>query len=233
VSDATRVVLADDHAPTRMGVSMSLRAGGFIVVGEAATAHDAVELALRLEPAVVVLDVNMPGGGVEAARQIKTARPQMAVVMLSVAASDDDLFEAIAAGADGYLVKTMSAERLSAALRGVLAGEAALPRVLAARLMTEFRVRAGPGPAAGRRAASNLSDRLTARELEVLALMIQELPTGVIAARLGIREVTVRRHISAIVHKAGAQGRREAVRFLSAEFDALTPRDLRAAERTI
>ena len=125
----TRVVLADDHAPTRAGVRLALEHSEFGVVAEATTAAEAVSAALRHRPDVCLLDIYMPGGGIEAAGEIRErASRDTALVMLTASDSDDDLFAALRAGATGYLPKTTAADRLAPALRGVLAGEAALPR---------------------------------------------------------------------------------------------------------
>jgi two-component system, NarL family, nitrate/nitrite response regulator NarL len=212
----SRVVLADDHLPTRIGVRMALEEAGLEVVADVADAGSAVEAALRERPEACLLDVYMPGGGIEAARRIKKALPETAIVMLTVSADDDDLFAALQAGASGYLLKDMPADRLAFAVRGVLAGEAALPRRLTARVLSalhtahEHGVRVGP---------SRLVDRLTSREREVADLMLQDCSTGRIAVRLGTSPVTVRRHVSAIVRKVGAANRRDALRALRAERD--------------
>jgi two-component system nitrate/nitrite response regulator NarL len=208
----TRVLLADDHAPTRAGVRIALEESEFEVVAEATTAGEAVAAALCHEPDVCLLDIYMPGSGIEAAGEIVQALPRTAIVMLTASDSDDDLFAALRAGATGYLPKTTSADRLGQALRGVLAGEAALPRALTARLIKEFRQR----PARGRGSRPGATGAefgipLTDRELEVVELMLDDLNTIQISQRLAISAVTVRRHISAVVHKTGAHSRRGAV----------------------
>lgn len=206
-----RVVLADDHAPTRAGVRLALEDSAFHVVAEATTAPEAVGAALRHRPDVCLLDIYMPGGGIEAAAEIHAALPGTALVMLTASDSDDDLFAALRAGAAGYLPKTTAADRLAPALLGVLAGEAALPRTLTARLIEEFRRRPARGRGARSAPGRGYGIALTDRELEVVELMLQDLNTIQIAQRLAISAVTVRRHISAIVHKTGARSRRAAV----------------------
>ena len=192
------VLIADDHAPTRAGVREALASDGFRVVAEVARADAAVESALRERPDVCVLDINMPGSGIAAAARITEQLPGTAVVMLTVSRADDDLFASLRAGAVGYLLKDMDPGRLSAALRGVLSGEAALPRTLVARVVEEFR--------AGERRPSNplvkrVGAKLTSREWEVLELLREQLTTSAIAQRLGVSEVTVRRHVSSILAK--------------------------------
>jgi DNA-binding NarL/FixJ family response regulator len=122
-----RVVIADDHAPTRAAVRAALEHGGFEVAGEAATAAAAVALVTELRPEVCLLDINMPGNGIAAVAHIAERNPNVAIVMLTVSSNDDDVFAAIRAGAGGYLLKGMDPSRLPDALRAVLAGEGVLP----------------------------------------------------------------------------------------------------------
>jgi two-component system nitrate/nitrite response regulator NarL len=215
MEDGLRIVVADDHAPTRAGVRLALEEAGFEVVGEAADTDGAVEAALRERPAVCLLDISMPGaGGIEAARLIKKALPETEVVMLTVSVSDADLLRALQAGASGYLLKDIAADRLASAVHGVLRGEAALPRRLTARVLSALRSAGDSGVQIG---PPSVSDGLTKRELEVAALLRENLRTGEIALRLGTSEVTVRRHISAVVRKVGASDRRGALRALDQE----------------
>jgi DNA-binding NarL/FixJ family response regulator len=208
------VLVADDHAPTRAGVRDALGDDGFTVVAEAAGADAAVELALRERPDVCLLDVHMPGGGIAAAARITENLPESAVVMLTVSRDDEDLFAALRAGAAGYLLKDMDPARLAPALRGVVAGEAAVPRTLVARVVEEFRSseRRPSLPLVRSRGA-----RLTAREWEVLELLCERLTTGEIAHRLGLSAVTVRRHVSSILAKLRVPDRRAMARLLEAD----------------
>jgi DNA-binding NarL/FixJ family response regulator len=151
----------------------------------------------------------MPGNGIEAARKINAALPETKIVMLTVSERADDLFASLRAGADGYLLKSTSAIRLPHAIRGVMSGEAALPREMTARLIREFRERPGRSRVPLSIAAQGV--RLTPREYEVLELLRKHESTPKIAADLGISEITVRRHISAILHKLGAPNRRSAI----------------------
>jgi DNA-binding NarL/FixJ family response regulator len=183
---------------------------GFEVCGEAPDAPGALELAARERPDLCLLDVHMPGSGIRAAHELATSLPDAAVVMLTVSRNDSDLFDALRVGAAGYLLKDTDPERLPHALRGVLAGEAALPRALVARVIDEFRSK-------GRRRLSLAGDRgreLTSREWEVLELMRQGLSTREIAERLVVAPVTVRRHVSAILKKLRVADRDAAVRLL-------------------
>ena len=132
-------LLADDHVATRAGVRRALESHGMRVVAEAAEAHHAVAAALTYRPSVCLLAIHMPGNGISAAEQIRAALPATKIVMLTASDRDEDLFAALQAGADGYLLKqATSLERLPYAIRGVLNGEAALPRPLTARLIRAY-----------------------------------------------------------------------------------------------
>lgn len=190
---------------------MALEAGDFSVCAEAADAAGAVAAARRERPDVCLLDINMPGNGIQAAEGISHELPETAVVMLTVSRTDSDLFDALRAGASGYLLKDIDPARLPIALRAVLEGEAALPRHLVALLIEEFRERQRRRriPLRGRRGVE-----LTDREWEVLDLMRQGAATDEIAARLFISPVTVRTHVSAILRKLHVPTREAAVELL-------------------
>jgi DNA-binding NarL/FixJ family response regulator len=205
------VILADDHAPTRAGVKAALERAGFQVLAEAGNADDAVEAAEREQPDVCLLDIHMPGNGISAAARITHSAPETAIVMLTVSRDDNDLFDALRAGALGYLLKDTDPDRLPNALQGVLAGEAALPRALVARVVDEFRER-------GRRRrvpiARTKGVELTSREWEVLDLMREDLTTAEIAERLFVSPVTVRSHIAAVLRKLRVSDRKAALKLL-------------------
>ena len=207
-----RVVIADDHAAVRAGVRESLTEAGFEVCAEAADAPSAVEAAVRERPDLCLLDIHMPGSGIKAAEEITARVPETAVVMLTVSISDEDLFDALRAGAAGYLLKDTDPARLPHALHGVLAGEAAVPRTLVARLVDEFRSR-------GRRRRVVLTGRpgveLTSREWDVLTMLAEGLSTAEIARRMFVSPVTVRRHISTVLKKLDVPDREAAVELVS------------------
>jgi DNA-binding NarL/FixJ family response regulator len=209
VSAPLRVVIADDHVPTRAGVRMALERHGFVVCAEESSGPAAVAATLREQPDVCLLDVHMPGSGITAAAEISERLPATAVVMLTVSRDDADLFDALKAGARGYLLKDTSPDRLGIALESVLKGEAALPRTLVARLVDEFRVRS-------RRSTFGLVRRssadLTSREWQVLDLMAKGRSTAEIAAELFVSKTTVRRHVGSILKKLSVKTRAEAVR---------------------
>lgn len=211
MSRPLRVVLADDHVPTRAGVRAALVADGFDVCAEAGDAAAAIDAAVRLRPDLCVLDVQMPGGGIAAAGEITSRAPEVAVVMLTVSQDDDDLLRALRAGARGFLHKEMDPDRLGAALRGVLAGEAAIPRRLVNRLVDHVVA----GPAGGPRRDPRFD--LTEREWEVVDLLAEGATTKEVALRLGVSAVTVRRHISQLVHRLGAADRADALRIVNGD----------------
>ena len=208
-----RVLIADDHAPTRSGVRQSLEAGGFEVCAEASDGEEAVKLALKKKPDVCLLDISMPGGGgIRAAAAISAELPDTAIVMLTAFAGDEELFDSLKAGAAGYLLKETDPNRLPFALRGILDGEAAVPRRLVARLIDEFRSQGKRRrvPVGGKR-----GPELTARQWEVLELMGEGYTTTEIGRRLDVSPTTVRRHVSDILTKLGVSDRREAIALFS------------------
>jgi DNA-binding NarL/FixJ family response regulator len=203
------VLLADDGVPTRAGIKGALNPHGLRVVAEASSAEQALRMASARRPDICVVSVDLPGGGIEAARLIKESLPTTKVVMMTVAAREEDMFGALRAGADGYLLMSTSASRLPYAIMGVARGEAALPRKMTSRLIAEFRERG-----ARRRLVLPRSEReveLTAREFQVLDRLRRRERTSEIAARLGISEVTVRRHTASMVQKLGLPNRRSAI----------------------
>ena len=178
---------------------------------EVANASESVAAAERERPDVCLLDVHMPGNGIAAAARIADCLPETAIVMLTVSDSDEDLFAALRAGAQGYLLKDMDPARLALAVEGVLAGAAALPRALVARVLDEFRAR--------RRRRRLLlpgghGSTLTDREWETLELLAGGLSTAEAAERLLVAPVTVRRHAASIVKKLNVSDRRSLLRLL-------------------
>jgi two-component system nitrate/nitrite response regulator NarL len=200
VSGAPTVVIADDHPAIRLGVRMALLSGGLRVLAEAADRDSAVSAVLAERPDICLLDVYMPGGGIQAAATLAAVAPQTAVVMLTVSDSTEDLLAALRAGACGYLPKDTPPDRLPVALRDVLTGVPALPRSLLAPVLRELRG-----------AAADPIAELTSREAEVLRLLRSGLRTAEIGRSLSLSPITVRRHISAGVAKLGVADRQEAI----------------------
>ena len=211
MTDAPRVLIADDHAPTRAGVRSALERGGCRVCAEAGNAPDAVAAAVRERPDVCIIDLQMPGDGLRAVAAVTAELPETLVLVLTVSASSEDLFAALRAGAAGYLLKDADPDDVAVAVHSVLGGAATLPGHLTARLIEEFRRRDD--------SRSLMLDRsrrvaLTPREWEVLQLLDEGLSTRGIAARLNVSQVTVRRHVSALLHKLEVSTREEARRVM-------------------
>ena len=212
MTGSPRVLIADDHAPTREGVRIALNQGGCEVCAEVDNAVDAVTAAVREQPDVCLVDLTMPGDGLRAVAGISSRLPNTRVLVLTVSRNADDMFDALRAGADGYLLKDMDPSDLAQAVRSALAGEAPLPGFLTARLIDEFKHR-------GDRKTLDLDGtkrvELTPREWDVLELLDEGLTTAEIAGRLAVSQATVRRHVSTLLHKMGASTREQARRLLA------------------
>jgi DNA-binding NarL/FixJ family response regulator len=205
-----RVLIADDHAPTREDVCRALDSEqGFTVCACVADAAQAVQAAIREQPDICLFDVRMPGSGLAAAWEIAARLPQAKIVMLTVSDDDADLFAALRAGADGYLLKTMNLRRLPDALIGACSGEAAMPRILVSRVLESLHRRE---PRWRRPAGIGFArQRLTSREWEVAALLAEGRSTAEIARRLVLSASAVRVHIASIVRKLEVGDRAAAV----------------------
>jgi len=202
-----RLLLADAHAATLAGLRMALSGDPFTIAAEASDAQSAIEAAVRERPDVCVLDADMPGGAAAATAEITRRCEGTEIVVLAGDRDDNQMLDVVRAGAMGYLLKGMDPDRLRYAIIGVTNGEAAVPRALVARLMQEFRVRE-------RRRSLVGAARLTARELGVLELLADGASTRAMAEKLGISDVTVRRHISGVLQKLGVSDREAAVAIL-------------------
>lgn len=209
-----RVLLVDDHALFREGLAMIVAAQPDMqVVGEASDGLEAIVKAAALKPDLALLDIQMPGcDGLEAARQIKKARPETVIVMLTVRDDEEKLFEAIKNGAQGYLLKNIHANELVAMLRAALAGEAAITPRLAGRMLEEFRRLSTQAPA-----TDGENVELSPRELDVLAQVAQGRTDKEIAASLSLSVHTVKTHLRSILGKLQVSGRREAARLARAK----------------
>lgn len=210
MSEPLRVLIADDHVPTLVGIRDALERDGWIVCAEAPDAGKAIELAKESQPDVCLLDIRMPGNGIHAAATISASDAETAIVMLTASRDDNDLFDALRAGAIGYLLKDMDPDRLGPALRGVINGEAALPRQLMARVVEEFRGRNERRVVLRRRRGP----QLTAREFEVLDMLRQGFTTDEVAKRLFISTVTVRGYVATALKKLRAPDRASAFKML-------------------
>lgn len=204
-----RVLVVDDHALFRRGLQMVLEQEPDIeVVGEAADGAEAVDRAADALPDIVLMDVRMPRrGGIDACTAIKDAVPSAKIIMLTISDEEADLYEAIKAGAMGYLLKEISIEEVATAIRAVHSGQSLISPTMAAKLLTEFAAMIKRG---GERQPV-ASPRLTDREMEVLKLVAKGLNNRDIAKALFISENTVKNHIRNMLEKLQLHSRMEAV----------------------
>lgn len=201
-----RLLLVDDHALFREGlISLLSYHDDFAVVGEAEDARSALEQARLLEPDIVLMDIELPGeDGVTATQRLTMELPAITVVMLTVRDDSQTLFEAIKAGAHGYLVKNMRSRELLEQLRGLARGEAAISRRLATRILEEVR---------SQKESFGPEEELTARELDVLELVAARLSNAEIAEQLVISEYTVKNHMKSILAKLHLRNRHQAAAY--------------------
>lgn len=212
VAMAVRILVVDDHPLTRDALASLLAQGGFQVVGEAADGSEALELAERLQPDLVLLDLSMPGlDGLAVLPRLRAACPRCEVVVLTASGTEENLLAAIRGGAAGYLLKSEPPERIVAFLHGVAKGEAALSGEVARRLLDQVRI----GGRRGGGVPDHIAGALSAREVEVLLLLDDHLSTDDIAKRLYISEHTVRSHVKSLMRKLGVSSRREALEQLA------------------
>jgi DNA-binding NarL/FixJ family response regulator len=207
--DAIRVMICDDHALFRRGLIMVLESEeGIEVVGEAEDGEEAVARVEDLAPDVVLMDVRMPRlSGIDATRKISEVVPATKILMLTVSDEEDDLYDAIKAGATGYLLKEISIEEVATAIRAVVSGQSLISPSMASKLLSEF---TNLAKKADERQAVP-SPRLTDRELEVLKLVAQGMSNREIATELYISENTVKNHVRNILEKLHLHSRMEAV----------------------
>jgi DNA-binding NarL/FixJ family response regulator len=204
-----RVMLVDDHALVRSAVRQAITAADVEMVGEAASAEEALALAPVLRPDVLLLDIDLPGmNGIQLVQELAPRLPQTKIVMLTVSASERDLIDAIARGAAGYLTKDLSPEALLRSIRGTQRGELAMSRRFAARALRHFADIARRG----RVSVGAESDLmlLSPRENDVLAMLADGLTDREIAQALTISPRTVETHVSNILHKLSVRNRAEA-----------------------
>lgn len=202
---AVRIVIVDDHPLFRGGVVRTLEeAGGMEVVAEGGSAAEAVALVDRHLPDVVCLDISMPGGGIEAAREIGRRFPAVRIVMLTVSEADEDVLAALEAGARGYVLKGVGAGELVDVLKGVAEGGSYVSPALAARVLSAMR-----RPARGRVVDDPLSE-LTKREEQILKLVAQGLSNKEIGRELELQEKTVKHYMTNILQKLHVRNRVEA-----------------------
>jgi DNA-binding NarL/FixJ family response regulator len=205
-----RVLVVDDHALFRKGIVSLLSAkAGFEVVGEAANGREAIEKARDQMPDIVLMDLSMPQmDGLEATRRIKAEIPHVRIVILTVEEAEQNLFEAVKNGAQGYLLKKIEPRALFDTLRGVAQGEASISRLMAAKLMGEFSRQANRGGS-----GVDGSPALSPREHQVLELVAQGKSNKEIAAALSVAENTVKNHLKNILEKLHLENRVQAATY--------------------
>jgi DNA-binding NarL/FixJ family response regulator len=213
MTEPIKIMIVDDHAIVRAGLKQILSSEADMqIAGEAVNGLEAIDTAFKLQPDIILMDVNMAGcSGLDALLAIKDKSPSIKVLMLTVSESEDDLFKAIKYGADGYLLKSASITEVAEAVRKTARGEAILSTSLVARLMAEFRDRTGT--------LVNLS----VREKEVLQLIGEGLTNLEIASRLFIGESTVRTHLQRIVEKLHLKNRASAIAFANQQARKIRP----------
>jgi len=205
--DSIRVLICDDHALFRRGLVMVLESEeGIDVVAEAEDGEDAIVKAEETVPDVILMDVRMPKmSGIEATRAIADVVPSAKILMLTVSDEEEDLYEAVKAGATGYLLKEISIEEVANAIRAVTTGQSLISPSMASKLLTEF------NNLAKQAQQKVLAPKLTDRELQVLKLVAQGLSNREVAEQLFISENTVKNHVRNILEKLHLHSRMEAV----------------------
>ncbi len=206
------MLVADEQALFRRGLLVVLGSEDQVeVVGEAGDSDSAVALATALAPDVVLIDVRMPSGGADAIRRIRELVPATRILVLTASGEEGDLYRAIEAGANGYLLKEISVEEVAEAVKGVVAGRSPISPAMASKLIDEF-------GALARRAArqEQAGPSLTARELEVLRIVARGRTNREVAAELFISENTVKNHVRNVLEKLHVHTRLEAVMYAAA-----------------
>jgi len=210
-AEPIRAMIVDDHALFRRGLEMVLEEEPDIeLVGQASDGAEAVEKAAESLPDVVLMDIRMPrSSGIEACRAMKEAAPSAKIVILTISDEEEDLFEAIRAGASGYLLKDIPLDEVAGAVRAVHGGQSLINPSMAGKLLTEFATLAKRDDE--ERAQELPAPRLTEREMQVLKLVARGMNNRDIAKELFISENTVKNHVRNILEKLQIHSRMEAV----------------------
>ncbi|BCG95649.1 LuxR C-terminal-related transcriptional regulator [Mesorhizobium sp. 131-2-1] len=198
-----RIAIVDDHPLFREGVARSLgEIGGFAVVGEGASAEDAERLVQTIAPDILLLDISMPGGGLNAAATILSGHPGQKIVMLTVSETNADVAQALNTGVRGYVLKGVGSKTLAEILSDVAAGQSYVSPTLSARLLSDLLQPASRKP--------DPLSQLTGREAEILRLVAEGLSNKEVAARLSLQEKTVKHHMTRVLAKLNVRNRTEA-----------------------
>lgn len=204
-----RLAVVDDHPLFREGVARSLvEHGGFEIVAEGASAEDALRIVGELGPEILLLDISLPGGGLNAARDILERRPGQKIVMLTVSEARDDVTAALNHGVRGYVLKGVGSKALAEILRSVAGGDVYVAPVVSARLLTELKALQAGEPKA------DPLGHLTGREAEILHLVSGGLSNKEVARRLDLQEKTVKHHMTRVLAKLNVRNRTEAAMML-------------------
>ena len=206
MSDKIKTVLIDDHPLFREGVAYTLRSEpSFDVIGQGESLDEALRLVTELSSDVLLLDINIPGGGIQTAGKVLAIRPEIKVIMLTASSDDDDLVAALKAGASGYILKGVAARELIGIVRSVWNGEGYVSPSLAASLLSEM--------AAGQRSLQPVAsplDELTEREHQILEQLAAGLSNKEIGLRLHLTEKTIKHYVTSILQKLHVRNRVEA-----------------------
>ena len=201
------MLLVDDHALVRSAIRQALEAPDVVVVGEASSAEEALEMAPRLRPDLLLLDIDLPGmSGLETVRELAPRLPDTRVVMLTVSTDRRDLLDAVRHGAFGYLTKDLTGDALLRAVRGIRRGDLPMSRVHAALVVDHL----SRGARGGVPAPDDVGGLLSVREQEVLRLLAEGMTDREIATGLAISPRTVESHVSSVLRKLGVRNRAEA-----------------------
>lgn len=203
---AIRIAIVDDHPLFREGVTAALSALGFEIVGEGSSKDDAIDLAERHRPDILLLDISMPGGGLETIDPVISSNSSQKIVFLTVSESSEDAAKALNAGAKGYVLKGVGAKSLADILKNVVTGETYVSPALAARMVTDLR--------ALRDAPTSPLEALTARELEILKLVASGMSNKRVALQLNLQEKTIKYHMTKVMSKLKAPNRTAAAMLL-------------------
>lgn len=218
LSSPVSIIVVDDHAIFRRGVVETIgQDHQMTIVGEGASRDEAIELVARFKPDIALIDLSMPGGGIQAVREIHARHPEIKIVVLTVSEEHDDVMQALEAGASGYVLKGTSAEELQAVIRSISAGEPYIAPRLGFRLLSDLRNRGEPRkPVAG-------FELLTPKEREILKLVGLGLNNEEIAQKSGVQIQTVKFHVSNLLEKLNLRNRVQLALFAQKSEPSLPP----------